>query len=678
MATYSKTVDPNGGADYASIALWEAGEQSLYTSGDIAIADCIQTGPVQDTTPVTISGWTSGVIPKVIVNPSYRHDGTVAGSGYQLSPTGNDTPLTVDQPYTVIDGLKIKGNTSQAYKNGIRLVNFDDGGIVKNCLVYDWGNTGSTWRPAIYHSGANNKADDGIIYNNIVIAYSSCGSVGVPGIQATNNYDSISVLNNTVYGFNNTDNIGIKVGGDSGHIIGVVKNNVVIDCAVCYDTTYALDLDNNVSSDATAPGTTVAINKTSYGTYFEDYAAGDLHLTGASLDLFGIASEDLSSIFTDDIDGNTRPSSTSFGLGADFYVAATVDTTGTINNVLGDAGVVASGTALFNTVGTLSGLTEDITSSTVGTIIVQSLLGINETLGNTSSSAEGILLVQGSSSETLDAITSAISTSVTINGALISTLDSSAVSTSGIVGSDVIGSVSKTLDSISTSESSGTVRIRCVLSSDLDDFTLIATPDNSVYGTISGELGILNFSASGTLEVRSSLSSTIQDVYSSCDGIATVRGSTSTSLSDISSSFEGVLRTTGQMSSALDAFLMASTAKVVLYGNILNTLYDFQMVGEGEVVPNFIEGVISSIIDDVVSSAVGYTEIQSSGFSSNETMIAFFREQTGLDSFQFNELATAYYKQVAASNSSQFNDLLAGAQKSAGFVGLSPTDWRNF
>ena len=50
MATYTKTVDPNGGSDYLSLALWEAGEQGLYSSGDIAIADCKRTGATKDTT----------------------------------------------------------------------------------------------------------------------------------------------------------------------------------------------------------------------------------------------------------------------------------------------------------------------------------------------------------------------------------------------------------------------------------------------------------------------------------------------------------------------------------------------------------------------------------------------------------------------------------------------------
>lgn len=66
------------------------------------------------------------------------------------------------------------------------------------------------------------------------------------------------------------------------------------------------------------------------------------------------------------------------------------------------------------------------------------------------------------------------------------------------------------------------------------------------------------------------------------------------------------------------------------------------------------------------------------GFYSNDTMIAYFRAQTGLDSHQFNELAKAYYAQASGADLEAFNELQRAAQDAAVFVGLAPTDWRNF
>lgn len=64
--------------------------------------------------------------------------------------------------------------------------------------------------------------------------------------------------------------------------------------------------------------------------------------------------------------------------------------------------------------------------------------------------------------------------------------------------------------------------------------------------------------------------------------------------------------------------------------------------------------------------------------ATNEQMIAFFRNETGLDTYSLNELAIAYYKQVSASVMESFNETLRGAQQVGGFQGYSPADYRNF
>lgn len=82
---------------------------------------------------------------------------------------------------------------------------------------------------------------------------------------------------------------------------------------------------------------------------------------------------------------------------------------------------------------------------------------------------------------------------------------------------------------------------------------------------------------------------------------------------------------------------------------------------------------------NVVSSS-GYvpTFVPVEPGSTNEQAIAFFRNETGLNSYNFNELAIAYYKQVSSSVLGSYNDLQYGAQQTGGFVGESPVDWRNY
>lgn len=64
--------------------------------------------------------------------------------------------------------------------------------------------------------------------------------------------------------------------------------------------------------------------------------------------------------------------------------------------------------------------------------------------------------------------------------------------------------------------------------------------------------------------------------------------------------------------------------------------------------------------------------------ATNEQAIAFFRAETGLNTYNMNELAIAYYKQVTGSVLGSFNDLQKGAADAAGFQGYSPADYRNY
>jgi len=317
MATFTKTVDPNGGSDYLSLRLWEAGEGGLYTSGDIVIADCKRTGPTKDTSYCAINGWGTGVIPKIIVNVAHRHEGKFADTRdsdgnyiYTMRVEATSPVFDIRQHYTTIDGVVIDavgiGNYQQT---GIQHTNPTYGITVSNNIIKNSNPIEINPRFGIFQGSTGTTADN-FIYNNIVYGYTGSSGYGI-----YQSYGNTYVYNNTVYGCDG----GIRANNGNLYAINNVSlGNVTSD----YSGTFGAGTDYNVSSDATAPGTTVATGKTSYATYFTDHTAGDFHLTDTSLNLFGIASADLSATFTDDIDGDTRPSDSTFGLGADYYVAA--------------------------------------------------------------------------------------------------------------------------------------------------------------------------------------------------------------------------------------------------------------------------------------------------------------------------------------------------------------------
>ena len=320
MATYTKTVDPNGGADYASIALWEAGEQTLYSSGDIAIADCLRTGATKDTTAVTVAGWTAGVIPKIIANAAHRHEGkwadTRASDGnyiYTLmTPTNNSAMLDVSVPGGVVDGLLGDVQTPVNRGFGIR---FRESGTGINCIVR-LGDVGSFSNADGFSTSMTVGGKTVSWINCMAWDTNTFARSGQRGFYLNDFYQpTVNTYNCTVYG--NSYTIGF-LGQNATR--GKCFNSASFNCGTDFSTVGG---DYNVSSDATAPGTNVAHNKTAYADYFVDHTNGDFHLKSTFDWTSWIStSANLYSTFTTDIDGNPRPNSDQFGIGADVKVAA--------------------------------------------------------------------------------------------------------------------------------------------------------------------------------------------------------------------------------------------------------------------------------------------------------------------------------------------------------------------
>jgi len=125
-----KIVDPDGGAgaDYTSLADWEAGEaDNLVEHDKIAIAKCRNTGGSADTSGVTISGWTTDAdhYIKITVESGYRHDGT-EGTGYRIAPSSSTQyGIEIEEDYTQVEWVAIdQANITIA---GIRCYGLTDG-----------------------------------------------------------------------------------------------------------------------------------------------------------------------------------------------------------------------------------------------------------------------------------------------------------------------------------------------------------------------------------------------------------------------------------------------------------------------------------------------------------------------------------------------------------------------
>jgi chitodextrinase/pimeloyl-ACP methyl ester carboxylesterase len=210
--------DVNGGKDLVSA-------EEFYNFA--CYADAV------DRSYVTIDGWNTGEHNYVRifapskpseVGISQRHDGTIAGMGFELCPDSPRKPysfIQIEDPYTVIDGIKIKAENNIYYSAAIYLKKAN-GSVIQNNFIYNWGNR--TAYSAIKCHGGNETCEGAYIRDNIIYGSNDSQTRTYYGIKATSYYDDVYVLNNSVYNILSAGG-GIAMGGDSdyhrrGYLIG--------------------------------------------------------------------------------------------------------------------------------------------------------------------------------------------------------------------------------------------------------------------------------------------------------------------------------------------------------------------------------------------------------------------------------------------------------------------------
>lgn len=312
MATYTKTVDPNGGANYASLNAWEAGEQTLYASGDIAIADCRRAGATKDTTAVTIAGWTSGVIPKIIVNVAHRHEGKWADQrgdgGYIYTIATTSAPIASSIVGTQVSYLQI--STTRNSAGAHQGISTSIAGVfyVQSCIIRAY-STGGAQGKGITVAGIG---EDARIYNTQFIDFNGTG------IGVDNSFRISRIYNCTFI------NCGTSINHQGGTT--TVKNCLFTGCAIDAAGSTGLSITYSATSNDNTKGVPAATgNRHSQTFTFVDAAGLDFHLDATDAGAKGYGTDlsaDAFIPFSDDIDGQTRTGA--WDIGADQYVAAGV------------------------------------------------------------------------------------------------------------------------------------------------------------------------------------------------------------------------------------------------------------------------------------------------------------------------------------------------------------------
>jgi hypothetical protein len=238
---------------------------------------------VADTTAVTVDGWATGPdnYIKIYTAPDARHNGKWDDSKYRLNTTGSS--LSTIEDHSIIEGLQI--TTSGGYIRTVEL--YDNYGIFSKNIVKSIPTS-----PAVYSIGDFSRID-----NNIVYGSSSQTCIAVSYDLSRYRFE---LYNNTV----SDCETGIK---NLFWTSLIAKNNISVNNTVAdfEKTMYSSFSSNNISSDATAPGSSGS--KINAEVKFISTEAGneDFHLHPD--DRFAIdTGTDLSTYFTTDIDGQTR------------------------------------------------------------------------------------------------------------------------------------------------------------------------------------------------------------------------------------------------------------------------------------------------------------------------------------------------------------------------------------
>ncbi|NTW27223.1 MAG: hypothetical protein HGA36_02795 [Candidatus Moranbacteria bacterium] len=274
-----------------------------------------------DPDAVTVSGYTTSANSYIKIytpnnisteaNNSQRHQGKWDSGKYQLI-VNNNHGISEQLGNVWIDGLQIQLTNVTSNLMGIYVTG--SLGANANVKISDNILKGAV-STADWHMGIDiwNSSGSGVIkiWNNVIYDFKRTSGNNAVGIGIEDSY-TYYIYNNTVY------NCGVGINKWGG--TAILKNNLVQNTGGNnYGGTFDATSSNNVSQDATAPGTN---SKISTAVSFADVLNKDFHLNpfdiaakNAGVDL----SVDVGLAFNSDVEGQVRPSSSNatWDIGAD-------------------------------------------------------------------------------------------------------------------------------------------------------------------------------------------------------------------------------------------------------------------------------------------------------------------------------------------------------------------------
>ena len=307
---------------YTSLNNWETQTQNpaitepspgdVNPSLDLVAANTVMMvacyGDGQDSTAVTINGWTTGPTNYIKiytptntleVGTTQRHDGKWdTTSAYRLV-TGDATAIYVQDNYVKIDGLQVYLQSVDADDQQAIYFRNQSGageGTVSNCILRGI-TTGFQWHTGVVFFEVGTLTLN--VYNNII--YGFVGSSASGGVVTDDVSSTAYVYNNTMFDCKD------GIFNQDGTV--VAKNNLVFNSNDDY-TGLSAGSDSNLGEEASGGGTNYIQTSQTAAQMFVDPAGSppDFHIlaTSDAADQGANLSGDSNLAFTDDIDDDPR------------------------------------------------------------------------------------------------------------------------------------------------------------------------------------------------------------------------------------------------------------------------------------------------------------------------------------------------------------------------------------
>lgn len=321
MASQLKhTVDPDGLHDFTSLDACIdhiVASHPLLTTLDV-YADVEISGDwsVADSTVVSITGITTDATRYVNIYTlsACRHDGKYNTSKYRIETSVENYTgwLSVEPSQSFIRVTGLQGYNSYSAGRGIRMGDETSNGCIFDKIISR--SSRFAGNQASYSGNTN------VIKNSVFI---SAGDTNNHALDLGGSYSTCNVYNCVAVVLGGTGNgVNVDLTDNNKHVYNTYAHSAGGVGFSSNFTGVQNTLTTCASSDGSQSTLTVAYS-TSAGAYFTNVTGGseDFHIgTSSSLKNAGT---DLSATFTDDIDGQTRPTGAgTWDIGADEYVDA--------------------------------------------------------------------------------------------------------------------------------------------------------------------------------------------------------------------------------------------------------------------------------------------------------------------------------------------------------------------